>query len=152
MASARKIRDNNSKEDTQSTFWDILGDKIGIGNSARARKYNARQAEIAFEREQKSVNTAWEREQKAAELAWERQMSASNTAYQRAVTDLKEAGLNPILAAGSSASTPTAQMAHGQSASASAASGSAAEGESLATAINAVTGLVEAITNAKKNK
>lgn len=40
------------------------------------------------------------------------QADQSATAYQRAAVDLRKAGLNPILAAGAQASTPSGSMAH----------------------------------------
>lgn len=68
------------------------GDFIGWGSARRQRQFEAQQAQIARD--------------------WSEQMS--NTAHQREVADLKEAGLNPVLAAGNyGASTPIATSAHG---------------------------------------
>jgi hypothetical protein len=84
---------------------------------------NKKAAEVAFDRSQleghqqwlrnrKGAETAWEREKEGAELAFERSMSSSAHAFNRSLEayknryantmlDMKRAGLNPILAAGS---------------------------------------------------
>lgn len=63
--------------------------KINAENMAAIMKYNAQEAQ--------------------KQRDWEEMMS--NTAYQRATNDLQAAGLNPILAASASASTPSGGMA-----------------------------------------
>lgn len=74
-------------------------------------------AESAAQREWASNESKLQRE-------WETEMS--NSAYTRAVSDLKRAGINPILAYQGAAQTPTGTIASGSSASTNAAGGQTA--------------------------
>ena len=88
LQQTNNIKANNNQNSKIDT--DLL-DYFGYGSAQRLSQFNADEA------------------QKNRDF----QERMSNTAYQRAVEDLKAAGLNPILAAGSSASTPSGSSASG---------------------------------------
>ena len=105
------------------SFWSAASGPLigGALSFLGQREANRTNREIATQATETNVSSARERmafEKEEAQTLREWQEEMSNTAMQRAVSDMEQAGLNPLLALPGGASTPGGAMGSGASAQA----------------------------------
>ena len=100
----------------QNSFNSAQSQQSGFSqtDAAAAREWSAKQAEIAFNRQKELMKLEMDYNSQEAKKAREWNENMANTVYTRSVNNMREAGINPILAASmglSGASVGSAQTA-----------------------------------------
>lgn len=87
---------------------------LGAVNAGYSMAMDAVNLELQYkqmQQQQAQFESTQQYNDEQAKLAWQRQLDADNSKYQRMVADMKLAGINPMLAANNSPTTPSATAA-----------------------------------------
>lgn len=89
----------NSSYQQANNYADSMSRAYSDNDAAAAREWAERQATIAFERQKELMTMEMEYNAEQAKIARDWNETMANTVYTRSVANMKEAGINPVLAA-----------------------------------------------------
>ena len=89
----------NSSYNASNNFSDAASQSYASTDGSQAQQWAAEQARIAFERQKELMQMEMEYNSKEAQKARDWNENMANTIYTRSTKNMKEAGINPVLAA-----------------------------------------------------
>lgn len=89
----------NSSFNASNNFSDSASQSYASTDGTQAQQWAAEQARIAFERQKQLMQMEMEFNRQEAQKARDWNENMANTVYTRSVNNMKEAGINPVLAA-----------------------------------------------------